>query len=292
MDLPIQPNRIHWLILATVLAGVTITAAVLLRGQVTPTEPSQSQGPFNEPGIFWSVASVSHTLFPGTSATATANFQSQHDLRNVDVLVSTPLAGVVSVSPTNFPEILREQSYTVTITLVAPPAFEKKEFAGTVHLRKPSQDRGPEGIVEQRLPVVFRTEFSVLLAPTLPFSFNYPPTWIAELGVVAQDSGVDVKPPDDDLGDEGITVTRQAGDLALALADLNSQMFLVSEEMETFQGITWRILVHREQDTNVEFLTALTERNGSIYYLSAKNYPQLLPILLGIARSFNFGITP
>src|SRR5262249_8519171 len=122
-------------------AGVmAIFAAILIvvpRAKPNPL-PLLSPVPAPEatgPTITWSVPQLTQTMFPGASSTVTVNFESDPNLGGLAVDLTPSLAGIVSGSPVSFASVAANQPYRVTFTLLAPPAFIKRTFGGTVHIR-------------------------------------------------------------------------------------------------------------------------------------------------------------
>lgn len=145
-----------------------------------PLSPAPSP-PQGGPTITWSVPQLTATLFPGTSSTAEVSFQSDQNLVAVVIEPTPSLSGMVSVSPANFPSIIANQNYTLTLTLSAPPAFQKRSFGGTIHVRNAST---PPKTYATPLSVDLRTDF--LLFTDSQFTITVPPTWVPASGSTAQ----------------------------------------------------------------------------------------------------------
>lgn len=93
--------------------------------------------------ITWSVPLVTQTIFPGSTSTVAVSFQSNQNLARVVIDITPSLNGIVSATPTSFASITASQSYQITLTLTAPPAFIKRSFGGTIHIRNVARRRRP-----------------------------------------------------------------------------------------------------------------------------------------------------
>jgi len=161
-------------ILAVFAATLTLIEVALPKPAPAPM-PAQSQ---SNPTITWSLPQLSQTMFPGTSTSTTITFRSDQNLSEIVVGPTQSLNGIVSASPASFPSITANQNYQITFTLTAPPAFQKRSFGGTIHIRNSGQ---PPRTYDSPLMVNLETDWKTITSGAIPenFSFNIPPDWSA-----------------------------------------------------------------------------------------------------------------
>jgi hypothetical protein len=129
-------------------------------------------------------------------------------------------------------------------------------------------------------------------APSRLFTTVSPPSWtsetlpinVANLGA----AGVAISSADDDEGDNGITVESAPGTMADSVGDLNTRFSLLSDTSLMINDVSWRILVHLESDSNQRFITALTERTGTVYSIGAKDIGNNASIIHTMMSNFVF----
>ena len=122
--------------------------------------PAPQNSPSSQPKITWSVPELSASMFPGTTSTTSVSFRSNQDISGVVVEMTASLNGMVSVSPFTFASITANQTYQLTLMLFAPPAFIKRNFGGTIHLRNSDQ---PPRTYDTPLAVNLRTEWNAVI---------------------------------------------------------------------------------------------------------------------------------
>jgi hypothetical protein len=132
--------------------------------------------------ITWSVPQFSATLFPGTSTTTTITFRSSEPLGSTTLEVTPSLSGIVTLAPTSFSAVNANQDYTVTLTLTAPPDFQKRSFGGTIHIRNAGM---PPRTYDTPLAVNLVTDFNTYSSSN--FSISYPVGW----SVISPDTTAD-----------------------------------------------------------------------------------------------------
>lgn len=144
-----------------------------------PPVPQQSQP--NPPAaatstpakITWSAQQLSATLFPGTRTTTTVTFRSSQPLGSTTVEATPSLDEFVAVAPTNFPQIVANHDYTLTVTLTSPPEFIKRSFGGTIHLRNSGT---PPRTYDDPVTVSVRSDWNTV-SPGNLFTLNLPLGW-------------------------------------------------------------------------------------------------------------------
>lgn len=154
------------------LVSITGMLALAAGGLVFIQQARPQGGPPGGPTITWSVPELSETMFPGTSSTTTVSFRSSQNLSNVALELTPSLDGMVSVSPTTFPTITAGQTHQVNVTMKAPPAFQKRSFGGTLHVK--SEDKPPRTYANP-LNIGLKTDWASLTGTG--FSLFYPPGW-------------------------------------------------------------------------------------------------------------------
>ena len=103
--------------------------------------------------------------------TTTVSFQSDQNLASTTVWVTPSLDGILLATPGSFASIVANQTYQLTFTLSAPPAFQKRSFGGTIHIRNaddPSQTYAPP------LTANLQTDYATYSNSAVPLSFSYP----------------------------------------------------------------------------------------------------------------------
>src|SRR5260370_18951653 len=93
--------------------------------------PTPQSSPSKQPKITWSLPELSTTMFPGTTSTTSVPFQSDQDISGLVVEATPSLNGIVSVSPSSVASITANQTYQLTVNLIATPEFQKRSFGGT-----------------------------------------------------------------------------------------------------------------------------------------------------------------
>ncbi|HEV8414593.1 MAG TPA: hypothetical protein VGQ49_13440 [Bryobacteraceae bacterium] len=158
------------LILVAGFIGILAVAFIVI--QPARPNPFPAPAPTPQPAtppIAWSVSQLTANVFPGTNSTITVSFQSDQNLTDIVVDITPSLNGIVSASPANFASITANQQYQLTLILTAPPAFIKRSFGGTIHLR----DANPPNTYAPALPVDLETAWNTV-SPDGLFTVNLP----------------------------------------------------------------------------------------------------------------------
>jgi hypothetical protein len=138
--------------------------------------PVQSATPSEQPTqptIVWDVPELALSVFPGSSATATATFESNKDLSGIIVAVSPSLGTIVTASPAALPSVIANQPYQITFTFIAPPKFVKRSFGGTVQVRNAGIQ---PNVFATPLTVNLNTDWNAV-SPDNLFSLDLPLGW-------------------------------------------------------------------------------------------------------------------
>jgi hypothetical protein len=123
--------------LGLAVAGVALTAAV-----ATAT-----------PAVTWSPSSVSVTLAPGQTQTATATFNALETLGDVSIRVVPSLAGLVAVAPAQIAGVQAGRSVQLTLTFAAAPSAVLGMFDGTLQVRATPRKGGKGSVFARPLPL-------------------------------------------------------------------------------------------------------------------------------------------
>jgi hypothetical protein len=158
--------------MAALILGVLAFARPALPAPASPP-PIPAPTPQGSPTITWSVSQLTQTMFPGTTSTVTLSFQSDQNLTGIAVDITPSLRGVVSASPVNIASVTANQPYQLAFTLVAPTAFIKRSFGGTIHVRNAN---GPPLTYAEPLTVDLQTNWGILTDSNAGFTLFYPLT--------------------------------------------------------------------------------------------------------------------
>lgn len=124
--------------------------------------------------------------------------------------------------------------------------------------------------------------------PDLGFSFKYPNDWI--LGSLdgygrPTTTGVFVTFPNDEMGSNGISISRVAMNL-YASPDLSLET--LSSTTVTVNGINWVVTTVKEKVGDMEFYSYKSIKDGFIYIVSSKNIPYTTKYINSIISTFKF----
>jgi hypothetical protein len=119
------PHRvIPKIIIVAAAAGLLALAAIVLTPSPAPADPV----------IRWTPQSVIENVTPGASKTISVSLVSSEDVANVAVRVVPALEPFVQIGPTSFPQLLKGQPATLSVTIAANHETPFGVFDGTIHL--------------------------------------------------------------------------------------------------------------------------------------------------------------
>lgn len=228
--------------------------------------------------VTWSEVQINIALSPGESTSKDITFTIDKKLKKFTIVVSPELSQFLTVQPTNIRKLRRNEVQSVHMA-VSPGTIPAK-YEGAIQVRDRQQQ------ILSQINVVINI-WQTFTDSNLGLAFEYPSDWIAKRSDPTPDAGVYLHEEGEEYPGEGITITRIDGPLATLLPDPNSQLGLLNQTSQLLGGIDWLIFVHKEQDTNLEFITALAEINGNVIDVNAKNTPDVVPRLIKILQSFS-----
>ncbi len=286
-----------WLAVAVGLAALLIVGSQLLLAGPSPSPtPSTTSlptastviGPLatlaattTQPKITWSTTSINVILSPGESTSSDLSFTSSQLLTNVTLSAVPEIAPFVSLQPSTISSLAANQVQSVHISIAIPSGITLGTYSGTIHVLSGSQT------LPRTLKLVVNI-WNTFGDSSLGLSFLYPPNFIVSPVAPSQNTGVYLESKQEEYGGEGITISRKEGNLADAIAHLNSQLTLLSRFDERFGSADWTLLVHREQASGLEFFTAITEQNGTVVAVGSRNIPSNGPLVMMMLNTFVF----
>ena len=286
-----------WLAVVVALGALLIVGAQILFARPSPSptpSPASLQATSSafsplatsasataQPKITWSSTSANVILSPGESTSSDLTFTSSSNLTNVVLEAVPAISRFVTIQPNIFAGVPAAQKQLVHISFAIPQGTALGTYSGTLHGRIGSQT------LPQTLKVVVNV-WKRFENSSLGFTFLYPPNFFVSPVSPSQSTSVYLQNKQEEYGGEGITVSRKEGNLVDAIANLNSQLTLVSQVDEHFGSTDWTLLVHREQVSGLEFFTALTEQNGTVVAVGSRNSPTNGSLVMTMLSTFAF----
>lgn len=257
------------------VAGIAVQQALPAPGPAAQSSPSK------QPKIAWSEQSVELALSRGETTTREVAFTTDLALQDVTIEPVPDIANFLSIQPATFAFVPAGQPQPIRLRISIPASATFGSYYGAIHVR--------DG--HRSVPQTLKLDINVwqrFANPNFSISFGYPATWTLALPQHPKDTAIVITPPGDELGDAGITLTKQIGTLPDAIKELNSQLILMKHSKQAVNGLDWDVLIHRESETGVEFFTAVREFGGYIYIVSNKNYPDVVSISTQLLSTFSW----
>jgi len=291
-----------WTIFSLVaVLALGLGALVLVGGQKKPHEddvPASKAPPTARENsstiITWTPASLSVTVTPGTSTSISASFTSSKNLEEVTFEVSSTLRGFVSVVPTSLNKVRKDTATAVTFSIAPTSSTTLGTVTGTIELVKvrgkegdgnsEDDDRGPAGVREPLLPIRVNLWQSFADA-NFGFSFQYPPT----MQVQSESDAIGPSVFISDIGDEytqGVTIRKYDQSLSSVLSGLTSDMQIVGQVNQTYNGQVWTLYTFQENSSDVQFIDAFAQKAGVVYQVGGILAPGASSTIATILSSF------
>lgn len=276
--LNIKPTNRNFGILIGILISLVFFAIV-----VFPHSSKKELSNSNKaaPKITWLSDKITVTLSPGQSLNKQITFISNETLPDISIQASADIKTMLNVQVGNLLPVTANKPQFINLSFSIPGNTILGTYEGVIYIRS----RGK--IIAQTLNVKIDV-WQNFTDSTLGLSLKYPPSFTVAPSDPVSNLGVYIHEINEEYPGEGITVFKTSKLLTDILSELNSEMTLINRTMQTFNGTNWIIVTHKEIETDVEFVTALTEKNNGVIMIGAKNNSNILPTFSTILQNISF----
>ena len=244
--------------------------------------------------IRWSPASVTQIISPGETATIPVAFASSQNIRRAAVQLSPALASFVSARP-SFPERIRkDQPFRLDLVLNVRDSAQLGTFNGTVSLTRSDDDDGADPdsgnerrVLEQVLPIRLNI-WARFTDATSGLSFAIPPQFVLSATSPISARSVYLSRGTEEFPGEGITVSREIGEVASVLSELDSDLTRVSTTTLSLGSTSWTLVIHLEQQSGLQFFTAVVQHGETVVAVGTRNTPDNVSTIQAILQTFVF----